>query len=322
MHDAAEVRDFLTTRRARLTPLEAGLPFAGGQRRVPGLRREEVAMLAGMSVDYYTRLERGSLAGASDAVLDALARALRLDEAEREHLHDLARLANASQSARLRAPRTAKLSVRPTLQRVIDAMPAVPAMIRNERRDLLALNTVAARLYAPVLANVANQANLARFCFLDPASRGYFSDWTTSASDLVASLRKSAAADPYDRGLTDLIGELTARSDAFAQFWAAHRVRFHQNGAKRIRHPEVGELRLDYETMPLPADPTLSLMVYIPSDDATADALALLASLAATERAASAAVPGAEPSAGSGAGPGAGSGGEPSAASSTGVDAG
>ncbi|GMA27447.1 helix-turn-helix transcriptional regulator [Arenivirga flava] len=303
MHDAAEVRDFLTTRRARLTPREAGLPFAGGQRRVPGLRREEVAMLAGVSVDYYTRLERGSLGGASDAVLDALARALRLDEAEREHLHDLARLANASPTARTRAPRSAKPSVRASLQRVIDAMPAVPAMIRNERRDLLALNTVAARLYTPVLANEANRSNLARFCFLDPASRAFFSNWSTSAGDLVASLRKSAAADPDDRGLTDLIGELTARSDAFAQFWAAHRVRFHQNGAKRIRHPEVGELRLDYESMPLPADPTLSLVVYTPSDDATADALALLASLAATERAASGAAA------------------EPSAASSTGVEA-
>jgi transcriptional regulator with XRE-family HTH domain len=285
MHDTDEVRDFLTSRRARLSPIEAGLPFAGGQRRVPGLRREEVAMLAGVSVDYYTRLERGNLAGASDAVLDALGRALQLDEAECEHLHDLARLANASPTTRARAPRAQRSALRPSLQKVLDAMPGVPAMIRNERRDLLALNPIARRLYAPVLGNPANAQNLARFCFLDAEAQAFFPDWRTSASDLVASLRKSAGADPYDRGLSDLIGELTTRSEAFAQFWAAHRVRFHQNGAKRVRHPEVGELRLDYESMALPADPTLSLVVYTPSDDATADALALLASIAATERA-------------------------------------
>lgn len=280
----AEVREFLTSRRARLSPQAAGLPAYGGNRRVQGLRREEVAMLAGVSVDYYTQLERGRLTGVSDTVLGALARALRLDDAEQAHLFDLARLANDSPVAP-RARRTSE-TVRPPIQRMLDAMTEAPAWVRNERFDLLAGNALGRALYAPVFA-MTGRINTARFAFLDPAARTFFRDWERTADDSVATLRGAAGRDPYDRRLTDLVGELSTRSDEFRTRWAAHDVRFHRTGLKRLHHPVVGDLELTYESLELPADPGLLMFVYgAEPGTASSDGLRMLASLQATEQAA------------------------------------
>ncbi|AZS84627.1 XRE family transcriptional regulator [Streptomyces griseoviridis] len=276
---AAEVREFLSTRRARITPRQAGLPFHGGNRRVAGLRREEVALLAGMSVDYYVRLERGNLGGASDSVLEALAHALRLDEAERTHLYDLARAATPSG----RRPTATSSRIRPTIMRLLDSMPEVPAYVRNARFDVLAANTLGRALYAPVfdspLFAQRGPVNTARFMFLDPASRDFWSDWDKGADDAVAFLRTETGRSPHDRLLTDLVGELTTRSDDFARRWARHDVKFHRSGVKRLHHPLVGELALPYEAMELPSDPGLRLNFYTPEPDSPErQALGLLAS--------------------------------------------
>ncbi|MEU7325125.1 helix-turn-helix transcriptional regulator [Streptomyces griseoviridis] len=276
---AAEVREFLSTRRARITPRQAGLPFHGGNRRVAGLRREEVALLAGMSVDYYVRLERGNLGGASDSVLEALAHALRLDEAERTHLYDLARAATPSG----RRPTATSSRIRPTIMRLLDSMPEVPAYVRNARFDVLAANTLGRALYAPVfdspLFAQRGPVNTARFMFLDPASRDFWSDWDKGADDAVAFLRTETGGSPHDRLLTDLVGELTTRSDDFARRWARHDVKFHRSGVKRLHHPLVGELALPYEAMELPSDPGLRLNFYTPEPDSPErQALGLLAS--------------------------------------------
>lgn len=277
MNDTHEVREFLTSRRARLQPADAGLPAFDSRRRVPGLRREEVALLSQISVDYYTRLERGNLTGVSESVLDALAQALQLDAAETEHLHDLARSANVGASPRRRsAPRT-RARLRPQLQRIIDAMTDLPAVINNDRRDLLAANRLGRALYSPVFTDGDDVPNLARFTFLDPAAKTYFPTWERTASDLVASMRQVAGRHPHDKDLTDLIGELVTRSDFFARAWGRHDVRFHRSGAKQLRHPEIGEVDLEYEAMELPADPRMSLVVYTPATEADADRLALLA---------------------------------------------
>jgi transcriptional regulator with XRE-family HTH domain len=281
MTNRPEVREFLTSRRARLTPQQAGLPVFGGSRRVKGLRREEVALLAGVSVDYYTRLERGDLKGVSDGVLDALARALQLDEAERTHLFALARTANATASTRRRP---AARTVRPGVQRVLDAMTGAPAWVRNGRADVLACNRLGRALYAPIFDGVAQPANTARFGFLDPRARQFYVDWDRTADDMVAVLRAEAGRHPYDRGLTDLIGELSTRSAEFRTRWAAHDVRFHRTGRKRLHHPVVGALDVTYEAFELPAEPGLTMLVYTAEPaSATRDALDLLASWAATQ---------------------------------------
>jgi MmyB-like transcription regulator ligand binding domain/Helix-turn-helix domain len=276
-----QVRDFLTSRRARVTPEVAGLPVYGGNRRVPGLRREEVALLAGVSVDYYNRLERGNLAGVSDSVLDAVARALQLDEAELAHLHDLARAANTSPTKRRR---TSPAQIRPAVVRLVEAMTDVPAWVRNDRHDILTINRLGRALYAPVLRDPRRPANTARFVFLDPAARDFFADWEKTASDSVAILRSAAGRNPYDRDLTDLVGELSTRSEEFRTRWAAHDVRFHRTGRKVLRHPVVGELDLEFEAMSLTSDPDLTFVAYTAEPGtATADALRMLASWAATQ---------------------------------------
>ncbi|UFQ99741.1 helix-turn-helix transcriptional regulator [Streptomyces sp. Go40/10] len=280
---AAEVREFLSTRRARITPQQAGLPVYGGNRRVKGLRREEVALLAGMSVDYYVRLERGNLSGASDSVLDALAHALQLNEAERTHLYDLARASNPAS----RRPSVTAFRVRPTILRLLDAMTDVPAYVRNARFDVLAANTLGRALYAPLfdspLFAQRGPVNSARFMFLDPASRDFWADWDKGADDAVAFLRTETGRAPHDKALTDLIGELTTKSDEFARRWARHEVRFHRSGVKRLHHPLVGDLALPYEAMDLPADPGLRLNFYTPEPDSPEQqALSLLASWAGT----------------------------------------
>jgi transcriptional regulator with XRE-family HTH domain len=274
-----EIRQFLSSRRARITPERAGLATYGGNRRVAGLRREEVALLAGVSVDYYTRLERGNLGGVSEAVLDALGQALQLDEAERGHLFDLARAATTSARPRRRP---APQRVRPGIQRILDAMD-VPADVRNGRGDILAANRLGSALYSELYLDPVRPANVARFVFLSPRAQAFFPDWESTANDLVASLRTAAGRNPHDRGLQDLVGELSTRSQEFRVRWAAHNVRRHQTGRKRLRHPVVGDLELTYEVLALPADPGLSLVVYgAEPGSASQDGLKLLASWAAT----------------------------------------
>ncbi|WP_312034378.1 helix-turn-helix transcriptional regulator [Actinoplanes sp. TBRC 11911] len=266
-----------------LTPEQAGLTLYGGNRRVSGLRREEVAMLAGVSVDYYTRLERGNLGGVSESVLESLARALKLDEAERAHLFDLARAATNTSAVRRRTPAQ---RVRPPIQRIVDSMVGTAAWVRNGRMDFLAANTLGAALFAPVLDSPARPANTARFAFLDPRAREFYGDWARTSEDIVAMLRAEAGRNPYDKPLTDLVGELSTRSDEFRTRWAAHDVRFHRTGTKRIHHPVVGTMHLAYEAMEITADEGLTLLAYTAEPGTPdADALALLASWAAPETA-------------------------------------
>jgi transcriptional regulator with XRE-family HTH domain len=278
----AEIRDFLSTRRARITPEQAGLPAYGANRRVKGLRREEVAMLAGVSVDYYIRMERGSLAGASDSVLDALAEALRLDDAERTHLFALAQESGARSTRR---QRTAPASVRPAIQQVLDAMTNAPAWVRNGRHDIVAMNQLARALYSPVLADPRRPANTTRFVYLQPeVAEEFFVDYNKIAKDAAAMLRLEAGRNPHDKALIELVGELSTRSELFRQRWASHDVKFHRSGQKRLRHPVVGQLDLDFESMELSSEPGLQLNVYTAAAGTpTADGLTLLASWAASQ---------------------------------------
>jgi transcriptional regulator with XRE-family HTH domain len=279
----ADVRDFLVTRRARITPEQAGLTFYGGNRRVPGLRREEVAMLAGVSADYYTRLEKGNLTGVSDTVLEAIAGALQLDEAERLHLLDLARAANTSPARAARKQMAQQ--VRPVTQLILNGMTDTPAFIRNGRLDVLAVNALGRALYSPAFTVPGRPVNLARFRFLDPAARDFYPDFAESAHTTVALLRTEAGRDPFNKSLTGLIGELCTRSEEFRALWAAHDVRLHRTGLKHFRHPAVGQLDLMFETMALEADEGLTLTAYTAEPGTPShDGLRLLASWAATHQ--------------------------------------
>lgn len=275
-HEAA---DFLRSRRARITPEQAGLPAWGERRRVTGLRREEVALLAGVSVEYYVRLERGNLGGASESVLEAVANALKLNEAERAHLFDLARTASPP-TRRTAGP--ARGAVREQVQWLLDSMSGTAAYVRNARTDILAANSLGRALYAPVLA-MPGRPNVARFVFLDPAAQDFFGEWRKVAYEASALLRTMAGENPYDHGLTELVGELSTRSDLFRTLWAQHDVRQHRTGVKRFRHPVVGELTLAYESLQLTADQGLRLNSYVaePGTD-SAERLTLLASWAST----------------------------------------
>jgi transcriptional regulator with XRE-family HTH domain len=276
-----EVREFLSSRRARLKPEQAGLPAYGGNRRVEGLRREEVALLAGVSIDYYVRMERGNLSGASDSVLDSLASALQLDDAERDHLFALAR--ESGSPAKRRKPKTAA-TVRPVLQQVLDAITDAPAWIRNGRHDVLAMNQLARALYAPVLADPRRPSNTTRFVYLDPAAEEFFVDYDQIVRDAAAMLRLEAGRNPHDEDLVALVGELSTRSELFRQRWASQDVRFHRSGRKRLRHPVVGQLDLDFEALELPSEPGLQLNIYTAAAGTpTADGLKLLASWAASQ---------------------------------------
>ena len=276
MDNAAEVREFLTSRRAKLSPELVGLPQAG-RRRVPGLRRSEVAQLAGMSVEYYAKLERGALVGVSAGVLDALARALRLDDAERAHLFGLARTASARKPTG-----TPRRPVRPAVQWLLDSMTGTAAYVRNNRTDLLAANTLGRALYAPVY-DMPGRPNVARFVFLDPRAQGFFAEWDKVAAEAAAMLRTLAGENPYDQGLAGLVGELSTRSELFAQLWARHDVRLHRTGVKKFHHPVVGDLTLAYEALELAADSGLRLNAYVAEPGtASAQAFSLLASWATT----------------------------------------
>jgi transcriptional regulator with XRE-family HTH domain len=276
----AEIRQFLTTRRAKLTPEQASLPHYGGNRRAPGLRREEVALLAGISIEYYTRLERGNARGVSEEVLDGIARALQLDEVERAHLIDLVRTANAARPARRRAT---PQRVRPSVQRLLDSMTGTAAFLRDGRLDILAANQLGYALYAPAFLDPVRPVNLARFVFLDPKSTEFYGDWGGIAHAAVGSLRAEAGRDPYDRALTDLVGELSVRSQEFRVRWAAHDVDYYRSGVQPFHHPLVGDLTLNYDALELPADPGQTIVAYTADPDSPAQqALNLLASWTAT----------------------------------------
>jgi MmyB-like transcription regulator ligand binding domain/Helix-turn-helix domain len=275
----SDIRDFLASRRARLTPEQAGLLPGGGRRRVPGLRREEVAVPAGVSTDWYVRLEKGHIAGVSEDVLEAVARALQLDEAERLHLFNLARAARPR-----RAPqRRGKAPIQPRVQWMLDAMTGSAAFVANGRLDILATNTLGRALHSPMFDGPRRSANFARFQFLDPRSRDFYENWESAANITVALLRAEAGRRPYDAQLRELVGELSTVSEEFRTRWAAHDVRIHHNGAKKFHHPVVGTLDLTYCTMELPTEggSDLRLTIYT-AEPATPseDALKLLASWA------------------------------------------
>lgn len=234
-----------------------------GNRRVPGLRRSEVAALAGVSVEYYARLERGAIAGASASVLEALARALMLGGTERAHLFDLARAADGIPTSG-RNRRTAPPARRPreSLQWALDSMKDSVAFVRNEVQDLLAVNELGRAFYSPVIGDGGRTPNLARFQFLDPASRDFYPDWELFAQMCVAIIRAESGKDPQHRGIQDLVGELSTQSETFRTLWAAHDVRTHGAGTKRFNHPDVGELQLAYEELAITAEDGLVLMIY------------------------------------------------------------
>lgn len=277
-----EVREFLVSRRARISPQQAGLPVVG-QRRVPGLRRNEVATLAGVSIEYYSRLERGQLAGVSAGVLDAIARALQLDVAEREHLFDLAQAADGSSLLTRRRGRSETVwTPQPGLQWILDAMRDAPAIIGNGRADLLAANHLGRALYSDVLAGAAGKPNFARFTFLDPAARRFYPDWGFFADITVANLRTEAGRNPHDKQLHELVGELSTYSPEFRTRWSAHDVRLHTSGTKHFRHSVVGDLVLAYETVDLRNDAGLALTIYAAEPGSASEhGLKLLASWAA-----------------------------------------
>jgi transcriptional regulator with XRE-family HTH domain len=282
MDNRAEVRDFVTSRRARLTPEQVGLP-AGTRRRVDGLRRSEVATLAGVSVEYYTRLERGAISGASPEVLDSLARALCLDDAERAHLFNLAHA--SSPVARPPKPRSSKSWIpHQSLQWTLEAITAGPAFVRNGRMDILAANMLGRALYQYTYDMPGQPPNIARFTFLDRRAYDFYPDWDLFADVTVAILRTEAARDPHNKELHDLIGELCTRSEQFRRRWGAHDVRHHGTGFKTFNHSVVGEMTLAYEGLEMEAERGLTLTIYTAEPgSASAERMQLLASWAATE---------------------------------------
>lgn len=274
--------EFLRSRRDRMSPENAGL-IGGGRRRVPGLRREEVAMLTGISVEYYARMERGDLRGVSPEVLDSLARALHLDEAEYDHLSDLARAAGPPPPRR-RNSRAAMPLTKPELQRFLDAVTGAPVWVRDRRLDVVVANALGRALYAPLLDDPTAQGNTARFMFLNPAAQTFFPDWERNADDVVATLRSYAGHDPHDTALTGLIDELLTRSDTFRRRWSEHNVRHHRTGVKRIHHPVVGKLELSYQAMGLPVNPEWFMFAYTAeAGSLTEERMRLLGSLAAAD---------------------------------------
>jgi transcriptional regulator with XRE-family HTH domain len=276
MDRSTEIREFLRTRRARVTPERAGLAPQPGARRVPGLRREEVAQLAGVSVDYYVRLERGRVQGVSHAVLEAVARALQLDDTERAHLFDLARPTETR--VRRRRPLSPQ-RVRPVLYRALDSLGA-PAIVLGRRMDVLAANRLGYALFTDFQARPHRERNFARYVFLDETAHALYADyWETAAGDCVAALHLYAGRHPDDPQLTELIGELSVQSDVFRRMWADHDVLAHTTGTKRLHHPLVGDLTLDYVVLAVEGDPDQNLTILTPEPASpSAEALAILAS--------------------------------------------
>ncbi|MBW9092733.1 helix-turn-helix domain-containing protein [Microbacterium jejuense] len=284
MDNKAEVREFLMTRRARVSPDAAGIA-AGSNRRVAGLRRSEVAMLAGVSVEYYAKLERGAISGASASVLDAVSRALQLDDTERAHLLDLARAADGIPTSGRPRRRTAKPGPpRPSLEWALAAITDGIAVVRNPRQEIVAVNDLGRAFYSPVIGDGGRTPNLARFQFLDPAAREFYPDWELFAQMCVGIMRAEAGRDPHNKGLQDLVGELSTHSETFRTLWAAHNVRTHGAGTKRFVHPVVGELTLAYEELALTAEPGNVMLIYTAEPgSASAERLRLLASWGASQ---------------------------------------
>jgi transcriptional regulator with XRE-family HTH domain len=278
----SDIREFLASRRARITPEQAGLLPGSGRRRVPGLRREEVAVLAGVSTEWYTRLEKGHIAGVSEDVLQAVARALQLDEAERTYLFDLARAAIRPTHT---PQRRGRAQVQPRVQWMLDSMTASAAFVANGRLDIVAANSLGRALHSPLFEDPRRPPNFARFQFLDPRAHDFYPDWEGAATITAALLRAEAGRHPGDAQLRELVGELSTVSEEFRSRWAAHDVRIHHNGAKQFRHPVVGTIDLTYHTLDLPTEDHrgLRLTVYTAQPGSPSeDALKLLASWAAT----------------------------------------
>lgn len=280
-----EIRDFLASRRAKITPEQVGLPTSG-RRRVPGLRREEVAVLAGVSTEWYTRLEKGHISGVSEDVLGAVAKALRLDDDERTYLFDLSR---AARPANRRPSRRKDVEVPPRIQWLLDSTTMSAAFVRNGRMDVVASNALARALYAPMFesdtVDKRGRANIARYIFLDPGAQHFFVDWEDAGVITAALLRAEAGREPHDRALRDLIGELSTLSPEFRGQWAAHDVRIRHDDVKRLRHPEVGSLELTYQALDLPmVNRAVHDLTYYTAEPGSAseERLRLLASLAAT----------------------------------------
>ncbi|MEB8340093.1 MmyB family transcriptional regulator [Streptomyces endophyticus] len=272
----AELSEFLRTRRARLKPEDVGLASMGRHRRVPGLRREELAQLAGVSVAYYTRLEQGNGRNVSAEVLDAIARALRLSDTEHAHL---VHLASPTRQRRKHPAPKRQQQVRPALRHLLESLEGVPAYIGGARSDILAWNRMAAALFGDWGRMPRAERNWARLTFLNPDYRELFIDWDSKATDMVSYLRLYAGRNPEDPELSALVGELSVKSEEFRRLWATHDVKEKGHGVKRMRHPLVGELTLAYETLHLPDDDGQFLSVYhAEPGSASAEALRLLAS--------------------------------------------
>ncbi|MEZ2388533.1 helix-turn-helix transcriptional regulator [bacterium RCC_150] len=281
MDNRNEIRKFLASRRAKITPEQAGLTVRCGVRRVPGLRREEVSSLAGMSVEYYTRMERGHVAGVSDSILEAVSRALQLNEAEREHLFNLVRAVGPASRKR----RQPAQSIHRSVQRILDSMIGLPAFVQNGRLDVVAINELGRAMYSAAYEDPARPMNFARFAFLNRRSHTAYPDWNLAADTSVAMLQTEAGRDPFDKELTDLIGELSTRSEEFRMRWAQHNVRLHRKGVKKFMHPAIGELELHFDALELPAAPGLTMIVYSAEPGSPSeDSLRLLASWAATNK--------------------------------------
>lgn len=282
MENREEVREFLMTRRARVSPQAAGIP-AGSNRRVEGLRRSEVATLAGVSVEYYSKLERGAIAGASGSVLEAISRALQLSDAEHTHLLDLARHADGvPSSGRHRRRNTRSGPPRASLEWALASITDAVAVVRDQRQNLVAFNTLGRAFYSPLIGEGGRMPNFARFQFLDPTAHDFYPDWDTFADMCVAVIRAEAGRDPHDKGIQDLVGELSTLSDEFRTRWAAHNVRTHGSGTKRFRHPAVGDLTLVYEELAITADPGQVLLIYSAEPGSpSAERMRLLASWSA-----------------------------------------
>jgi transcriptional regulator with XRE-family HTH domain len=278
-----EIREFLTSRRARLTPADIGLPDFGGRRRVAGLRREEVALVAGISVEYYTRLERGNAVGVSEVVLDGISRALKLDDVETAHLGDLVRAANTGTSLRPRRTLPRTQQVTPVVQQIVDGMTDMPTIVQNASLDVIASNRLGRAFYLDLFEVPVRTPNFARYIFLDPRARVFYRDWDSVAEQSVALLRTAAGRTPSDRTLTALVGELSMASPDFRTLWASHTVREHRSGDKQVHHPIVGDLDLVFESMDLSSHHGLLLIAYTAAPGtASADSLRLLATWAAT----------------------------------------
>ncbi|MFE5410923.1 helix-turn-helix transcriptional regulator [Microbacterium sp. NPDC056569] len=275
MDSSAEISSFLTARRARLTPEQAGVPLYSGNRRVPGLRREEVAQLAGVSVDYYARLERGKTSGASQEVLEAIARALQLDDDEREHLMNLVTITQRRSPGKRISNRS---TVRPDVQLVLDSIQA-PALIQNARLDRLAFNQAGRALHSLPADGSQDRYNYAHWLFLDPAAKRFHRDYDDAQRNVVALLHTASAQDPYDKELIQVIGTLSTQSPEFRTMWASHEVFRYRSGAKLLTHRDVGDLEFGYESFELSADPGLTMLVFtVQPGSRTADAMKLLAS--------------------------------------------